>query len=141
VGIHELIGNIDDETKKLFKILGIGIIVLIISFVLITLKKNFLDVNTEAKIEKKITSLTKNYYKSFIHDKFTLKELEARSSEGIEIDLYGLLYKLKYTDIDDFYLEKEDKRCNLNRTYIMVYPKSPYGDYDYEIKIKLDFSE
>lgn len=137
----DVITNIDDDTKRLIKIFGIGVLILIVSFVLITLKRNFIDVNTEHKITKKIESLTGKYYKDYLHDAFTLKDLENKKSSGIEVDLYGLLYKLEYKKFSDFYLEKDDKRCNLAKTIIMIYPQAPYGVKDYKLDVKLDFSE
>lgn len=139
--ILDVVRNIDDDTKKLVKIFIIGVFILIISFVLITIKRNFIDVNTERKITKKIETLTNQYYKDYLHDAFTLKELENKSTDGIEIDLYGLLYKLEYKKFSDFYLEKQDKRCNLARTIITIYPYAPYGVKDYKFEVKLDFSE
>lgn len=135
------IGNIDDNTKRLIKIFVVGVIILIISFVLITIKRNVFDVNTEKKITRKIEKLTGEYYSNQLHDSFTLKELEKRSSTGIEVDLYGLLYKLEYKKFSDFYLDDGNKKCNLTKTIIMIYPKSPYGVKDYTIDVKLDFSK
>lgn len=135
------IGNIDDNTKRLIKIFVVGVIILIISFVLITIKRNVFDVNTEKKITRKIEKLTGEYYSNQLHDLFTLKELEKRSSTGIEVDLYGLLYKLEYKKFSDFYLDDGNKKCNLTKTIIMIYPKSPYGVKDYTIDVKLDFSK
>ena len=135
------IGNIDDNTKRLIKIFVVGVIIFIISFVLITIKRNVFDVNTEKKITRKIEKLTGEYYSNQLHDLFTLKELEKRSSTGIEVDLYGLLYKLEYKKFSDFYLDDGNKKCNLTKTIIMIYPKSPYGVKDYTIDVKLDFSK
>ncbi|MCI8567887.1 MAG: hypothetical protein HFG48_01050 [Bacilli bacterium] len=135
------ISNIDDNTKRLVKIFIIGLVVLIISFLLITVKRNIFDINTEKKIVRKIEKLTGQYYTETLHDAFTLKELEKRSSSGIEIDLYALLYKLKYKKFSDFYLDNGNKKCNLTKTIITLYPKSPYGVKDYTIDVKLDFSK
>lgn len=135
------ISNIDDNTKKLVKIFIVGVVILIGSFILITVKRNVFDVNTEKKIIRKIEKLTAEYYKKSLHDDFTLEELEKRSSSGIEMDLYGLLYKLEYKKFSDFYLGNGNKKCNLTRTVITLYPKAPYGDKDYTIDVKLNFSE
>ena len=69
-----------------------------------------------------------------------------RFNEGISINNLLLLdikqlYKLEYKKFSDFYLDDGNKKCNLTKTIIMIYPKSPYGVKDYTIDVKLDFSK
>ena len=135
------IKNIDDQTKKLIKIFGVLVVILIFLSIVFFIKRNVFDINTESKIEKRIVNLTKDYYKNFLYDKYQKDELVKYSTNGIKLTLYSIIYETNIEKTSDFYLDKEDKYCDLFKTIIKIYPKEPYSAEAFDVEVEMVFSK
>lgn len=135
------IKNIDDQTKKLIKIFGVLVVILIFLSIVFFIKRNVFDINTESKIEKRIVNLTKDYYKNFLYDKYEKDELVKYSTNGIKLTLYSIIYETNIEKTSDFYLDKEDKYCDLFKTIIKIYPKEPYSAEAFDVEVEMVFSK
>ncbi len=126
--------DFNEEDKKKIKIasiiIGISIIISIISL--------FVDNNGNSKMNNIAKELGKNYYKTSLYD--TLKTngtslLSLFKDDGYKVNLQTLL-----EDNKDYvsYFVSDDKACNLEDSYIVIYPKKPYKEGNYKVKTYLD---
>lgn len=130
--------------KLIIAIISIVLVVIIIAVLVIFSIKVFF--NTERKLTKKITNMSKEYYANYYdqlaenRSKEDIKKVLSKfTSIGIKINLENLsnFSEGKYKkEVKEF--KNGDKKCDTNNTKAIVYPQEPYGKNDYKIEIELD---
>lgn len=122
----------EDDKKKIkiaFIIIGISIIISIVSL--------FVNDNS-SKMKNIAKELGENYYKSSLYDTFKTNGTSLLSifkDDGYKVNLQTLL-----EDNQDYvsYFVSEDNLCDLENSYIVIYPKKPYKEGNYKVKTYLD---
>lgn len=100
-------------------------------------------------MESKLMRMGKDFYENFYYENVTAhktdEEIEALLSRykdnGIKINLdnLGRFDSSKYeAEIKSFVNEETKVSCDVNNTRAIIYPYSPYGVTDYEIKTEFD---
>ncbi len=123
----------EDDKKKIkiaSIIIGISIIISIVSL--------FVDNNGSSKMNNIAKELGENYYKSSLYDTFKTNGTSLLSifkDDGYKVNLQTLL-----EDNKDYvsYFVSDDKICDLENSYIIIYPKKPYKEGNYKVKTYLD---
>lgn len=127
--------NFNEEDKKkmklAFSLIFISVIISVISV--------FLDNNSSnSEADKIAKELGKSYYKNDLYETLSSNGtslLNLLKSDGYKVDLQTLL-----SDNEDYvsYFVSEDQTCDLENSYIVIYPKKPYKEGSYKIKTYLD---
>lgn len=127
--------NFNEEDKKkmklAFSLIFISVIISVISV--------FLDNNSSnSEADKIAKELGKSYYKNDLYETLSSNGtslLNLLKSDGYKVDLQTLL-----ADNEDYvsYFVSEDQTCDLENSYIVIYPKKPYKEGSYKIKTYLD---
>ena len=127
--------NFENIDKK--KIL-IGVIALILFFIAVSLLNGFIrNHNNKKALEQALVSLGEKVYQEGYYDNLK-KEPKENEQEGIKITLNDMFKIVDLNSGDYFYNRKTNQACNINNSYVKIYPKSPYGVKDYELEFKLD---
>lgn len=124
------------------KILIISIIVIIAILVLIFLsfnnKKSNNSVNKGNKesLDTILTNLGKNFYEEHYYNKLDDKSKLANFQEsGLNISLTSLNVIMPIPD--EVNNKLKSKKCDMDKSKILIYPKDPYSVNDYNIKVEL----
>ena len=133
--------NLDNILDNLSKYKGKIIIytLLFIVFIIgVTILTNRVENNNDKKsLEKALVSLgervyTEGYYNNLKKDP---KEYE---TNGIKITLKKMFEIIDLEVSDYFYNRKTKETCDINGSYVRIYPVAPYGVNDYEIEYLLN---
>ncbi len=134
--------------KKNYKILllvFLGVIVLGISIFLVVHFCFKSEPTEEEKLTKYLEDMGADYYEG-LYDRLggdldtKTDFLKKYASIGIKIDLENLaVYDNKKNEekIKEFVNSETNTKCDQNKTAVSIYPKSPYGVKDYEVKATL----
>ena len=147
---------IDNKNKKLVIIIAaivvvaLAIIASIIAISFSSSKKN----DQEEELTSSLKELGVAFYEDFYYknigssDEERATKLARYESIGIKIDLENLARYNSSVDIADIEVELQDdgtekvyfqdNECDGKSTRVIIYPKSPYGQKDYEIEIELE---
>ncbi len=135
--------------KKNIKI----IIIIFISIVLVTLGTYLIirfpfksEPTNEEKLTKYLEEMGSDFYEEFYNklggDEEAKKEmLKEYSAIGIKVDLENLgVYDNKKNEekIKEFVNHDTNTECDKNKTFVSIYPTSPYGVKNYDIKVTLE---
>jgi hypothetical protein len=84
-----------------------------------------------------IKNMGQDYYEKHFYADFgaNTKTLSLLSENGVSVDLATLISELNYKDSRQFKNKKTKRYCNFIETKIKLYPKSPFGVKDYDIKV------
>ncbi len=124
-----------EEDKKKMKIA----FSLIIISVIISVISVFLDNNSSnSAVDKIAKELGEKYYTSDLYDTLATNGtslLSLLKSDGYKVNLQTLL-----EDNEDYvsYFVSDEQTCDLEGSYIIIYPKKPYKEGSYKIKTYLD---
>jgi len=127
--------NFTEEDKKKMKIA----FSLIIISVIISVISVFLDNNSSnSAVDKIAKELGEKYYKNALYDTLASNGtslLGLLKSDGYKVNLQTLL-----EDNEDYvsYFVSDNQTCDLESSYIVIYPKKPYKEGSYKIKNYLD---
>lgn len=127
--------NFTEEDKKKMKIA----FSLIIISVIISVVSVFLDNNSSnGEVDKIAKELGEKYYKNDLYDTLSSNGtslLSLLKSDGYKVNLQTLL-----DDNEDYvsYFVSDNQTCDLENSYIVIYPKKPYKEGSYKIKTYLD---
>ena len=130
--------NILKEKKNLL-IIGAIIAVIIIAIILICFvfkkDKGMTTETLESRLEKVGIDFYENHYYSGINEEEREEKLSYFKDNGIKVDITNV--ELLVT-IDQEVKEQLDKdNCDPDETKITIYPKEPYGQKDYTVKVDL----
>ena len=96
--------------------------------------------NDERTTHLQLDSLARDYYEKYLYDEHlqrsnrSSEEIFSRFSEkGLGRILLRQLLVFDEKNHGDA-REKLNKKCDTNKTYVVYYPKSPYGKTDYEFE-------
>lgn len=125
------------DRKKLALLIGSIILLFAVIIVLVIVINNNNSKKTTETLEEGLKKIgiefyEKKYYPTF-EDK---KQLANFKDTGLSISVNNLNVTLPIHDELKGKLNK--KKCDLNNTKIMIFPKESYGADDYSIKVELD---
>lgn len=86
--------------------------------------------NEDNKNKKSISKIVNKFYEDSYYNAIPKELLKDFKDKGIKLSLKELF---EFEELST----KEYKIYNLNKSWIIIYPKSPYEKKDYDIKIKL----
>ena len=133
--------NLDNILDNLGKYKGkllIFSIIFIVFIIVVSLLTNMLEnSNNKKSLEKALVSLGERVYTDAYYD-YLKKEPSEYEVSGIKITLDDMFDIIDLEVSDYFYNRKTKETCNINNSYVKIYPKSPYGVNDYEIDYNLD---
>lgn len=127
--------NFTEEDKKKIKIA----FSLILISVIISVISIFFDNNSSnSEVDKLAKELGDKYYKNDLYDTLSSNGtslLSLLKSDGYKVNLQTLL-----DDNEDYisYFVSDKQTCDLESSYIVIYPKKPYKEGSYKIKTYLD---
>lgn len=130
------------KKKNLLKLVGIIVGVLIIIALVILLIVKMTNGNTkdyQKEVENNIKNLVKDFYEGNYYNDTDKKLIESFSKDGLKVSL-NTLYVVSGNK-DKVKNPKTEKECDAEKTYVMIYPKSPYGKSNYDIKYYLNCGE
>ena len=140
--------EVDDRMKKFVKnnkliLVGVVILIVLIAILAIIVSNTNKEKKTIKKYENIVSEMTSAYYKdyySMIVDSKGVDYIKAFEDVGFEFDLDNMINLLPSlrSKAKELVNVKTGEQCNINGTKVMVYPKDPYGENDYTIKVTLD---
>lgn len=125
--------NFSEEEKRNIKI---ALTIILVS-VLISLGTFFIDNGKESEIEKIAKNLGKQYYEESLYKTFSKKGtslLNLLKDDGYKVNLQTLVLD----NSTYFSYFTSSKKCDLEKSYIIIYPKKPYKEANYKVKTYLD---
>lgn len=136
-----------DKKKKLIQVCSIAVILIVVFAVILYLVRGS-NVSLEDKLTNSLVKMGEEFYTEFYYTEITKNKSTTEVSEflskfkdvGIKINLDNLSRynnNANKEEIEKFKNEKGTK-CNTTSTRAIIYPKSPYGKNDYDIKVELD---
>ena len=121
--------------KKVFAIIGIVVLVLIIGIII------FLSLSKGMRQELRIKNLASSFYTYYYEENSDKKDedkikvfLSNYASSGLTIKLGDMETYIDTHKVENYSILKN---CDKDKTKITIYPKSPYGKKDYDVKIKM----
>lgn len=135
-----------DKNKKKRIIITMMMIVIFIAVVIgiIFTSKN----KVEVKFDEKVLNLSVEFYTNYYYKQLSyayengelVNFLKQYNELGIKIDLDSIK---EYSSLNNQYLllsenKNLEENCNLKNTYVIFYPKEPYGITDYTTEVVLD---
>ena len=130
------------KNKNLLKLIGIilgGLLVIALVVLLLVKIINGGKKDYQKEVENNIKDLVKNFYEDKYYNDTDKALIESFNNDGLKVSLNTLYVvsgnKKKVTN------PKTNKECDAEKTYVMIYPKSPYGKNNYDIKYYLDCGE
>ena len=124
--------------KNLFIIGGVillAIILIIVLFFFVFNKEKEMSVET---LEDKLEKVGIDFYENYYYPNLTDEQKEALvnfKENGLRIDITNL--EVLVTIEEDVKNQLEKDQCDFDQTKIAIYPKEPYGQKDYTIKLEL----
>lgn len=132
------------KVKKVGKVIAIILLIIVILALGYLVYSYVYGGTQEQKIERKLKKMASDFYKDCYYDE--LVEQKGSASNAIEylkgFEKKGL--KVSYSNLKEYYDEygrmnyTELSVCEEDNTYVLIYPKSPYGKTDFTIGFKLD---
>ena len=131
------------KAKKVGKVIAIFLLIVLVMALGYLVYTYFYGGTREQKIERKLKKMAKSFYEDYYYDLLVEQKgsndqaivyLSNFADTGLKISFDSLkLYydenaKMNYTELAD---------CNENATKVIIYPKSPYGNKDYTMKVQL----
>ena len=118
------------------------LIVFIIISIVLMIGSSFLDnKNKEEELNYRLESLGIVYYEQLYYDSIEGEKkeyLDMMKDVGININLSSLILNV-YNEDPGFFINNEtNEKCDYEKSYVVIYPKKPYGKKDYEIDYKLE---
>lgn len=123
------------KKRNIIAVIAIVILLLIIGGVLF-IPKMFKGVNKEAELVNLTKEFYGYYYKEVAKTNDPEKFLKGYKDSGLRISLGDLeVYLNGKTGEEKDYSIFE--KCDVDKTYATIYPKTPYGKKDIEVKVTL----
>ena len=97
--------------------------------------------NKEDELNYRLESLGVVYYEEIYYDSIDGEKeeyLDILKDIGIKVDLGTLILNVYNEDPEFFINEKTNKKCDYDKSYVVIYPKEPYQKKDYEIEYQLE---
>lgn len=133
--MDNILDGLRENKKSLILVLALTILLIIISIINLILTKNGSNSNMEGIIE----SFAKIYYEDYYYPNVTSGYnedykvvLQNDSVNGIKLNLREIVNTF---DVEPKNFYTDGNYCDFLKTYALIYPKSPYGKEDYEIKV------
>lgn len=132
------------KNKKNLLLIGGGVLIVVIAVVVGVVV--FASGNNKKSLEKSLMEMGRDFYENFYYDatgktdKEKVDFVKKFEKIGVKIDLdnLGRYNSSKNKDkVAEFINTSTKKECDKNETRAIIYPKSPYGKKDYEIKVEL----
>lgn len=124
------------------KVLIIGGVVVLVIVVLLVVFSFGATKGTSSKNQNKesldtvLTDLGKKFYEEHYYNSLDDKTKLANFQEsGLNISLTNLDVIMPITD--EVKTKLNAKKCDMDKTKVLIYPKNPYGAKDYTIKVEL----
>lgn len=121
----------------LLGVIGVAIIALVVILVITIGNKN--EKEEKNVLENNLKDLAAKFYVeqyySQVKSENELKDLESFKDNGLNVTITGLKVVLPLGEETESLLE--ERKCNYDTSKIMIYPKEPYGEKDYTIKVEL----
>lgn len=116
----------------------INIIIAVVAIIIIIIGLfTFSKLNKKGlNLEDSITSLGKDFYEKYYYDSLTSKDvLDNFTDTGISINLTTI----NTISPIDSKIDKniKNKKCDYEKTKVLIYPKKPFNKKDYNIKVEL----
>ena len=127
------------DNKLVIKIIGSILSVILLVFFIIFLFNNYRIIHLKGNLTKIANIYYQDYYYQEIEgsNEEVKNFLKSFTKKGLKISLRTLgSYngKESLSEIEEFTLNK----CDLDKTYIIIYPNSPYDKDNYKIKKYLE---
>lgn len=122
------------EELDMKKIKTAGAILVFSIFLMIVTKVMIYEGGPKKKLEKLMYSVGATYYEEVFYPEN--QDSLSTFSNGYTLSLDEAMNIIDYTT-DKFKNHKTDAECDLNASYIIVTPKSPYGQKDYDVQTNL----
>lgn len=124
----------EDDKKKM----KIAFIIIIISVIMSIVSLFMNNRSSGSSIDKIAKELGEKYYTKDLYDTLASNGtslLSLLKDDGYKVNLQTLL-----DDNDDYisYFVSDEQTCDLENSYIVIYPKKPYKEGSYKIKTYLD---
>lgn len=131
-----------DFLKENSSSIKISIVMIIFAIIIIIIQNVFTPILIKGQLTNRIKEAGEDYYEkyydSFVIDGSTII-LEDIKDFGMKINLNQLVINL-YDGKDPgyFFNKNTNKMCNYEKTYVTIYPVSPYGKNNYKVKVNLE---
>ena len=130
--------NILEEIRENKSKIFLFILLFVVFAVVILFLNNVIDNYTDKKqLEKALVSLGEKVYQDGYYANLK-KSPEEYSNDGIKITLNDMFKLVNLNSGEYFYNRKTKEACNINNSYVTIYPQAPYGVNDYEIDFILE---
>lgn len=121
-------------------------ILMIIITIIIVVITSFMSSSSKTSTPKEaLNTLAKSYYENDFYPGLDEMSTEAKqslldkySTEGIKITLRKILENIPDINGDIFFNAKKKINCDVDYTYIKIYPVYPYTKSDYKVEVTTD---
>ena len=135
-----------DKTKKIVFENKKILVIIIVALAFILCGVLFFNNSNEKKLIQNMEALGKSFYEEYYYpsqaavQKDLPKFLSKFEKSGIRINLKNIS-KLSRTDkklIKKMVNSKTNKKCDFNKSYVVIYPEKPFKKDSYKLKVNLD---
>ncbi len=134
-----------NKHRKIILIIDGVLIVLMFALLILVVSLNDGGDN-KRELEKELEKLGKDFYENEYYPLLSdnaeerANFLKSTEKSGIKINLENIksYNKDKGRDTINFVNSETNEACNLEKTRVIIYPKSDYSKKSYEIKVELD---
>ncbi|MBQ9014241.1 MAG: hypothetical protein IJ094_11955 [Bacilli bacterium] len=117
-------------------------IILLVILLLVVGVLVFYNMNGEKRAKTRLTQISKIFYKYYYEDNSDKNDKDAIKVFLSKYAASGLTIRLKdmkvYIDSKKVENYKALKKCDEEKTKVIIYPQTPYGKDDFKIETKLD---
>jgi len=134
MNLDNILDNLSEHKGKII----IYTLIFIIFIVGVTVLTNVIENNNNKKsLEKALIALGERVYTEGYYDNLK-KEPKEYEKKGIKITLDDMFEIIDLEVSDYFYNRKTKETCDIDDSYVRIYPRAPYGVNDYEIEYTLE---
>lgn len=114
------------------------VLCLVAFIILVTSINNIIkNYNDKRSLEKSLVALGERIYTDVYYSNLK-KDPKEYENGGIKITLEDMFEIINLESKDYFYNRKTKEACDINESYVKIFPKSPYGINDYELEFVLN---
>ncbi len=122
------------------KRIKISVILIVLSFAVFIINGFMSGFTAKDKLSKQVETLGNLYYQSIFYPSMYFQNGNTDFIESLENDGYKVTLRTMFSNLDDVDKDSfkyKNTACDIDKTYVIIYPKKPFGQKDIKVKTTL----